>query len=103
MANTTGQHWQVLGYSGTSGTKLITPFRSPTGALTLFALSSDQATGSVSIGNLPRGTEFRVLLWNADGTGKVTDGGRVNAEGNGTVTVSMPAGGMVALTTLAGQ
>ena len=102
MANTTGQHWQVLGYSGTSGAKLITPFRSPTGELTLFALSSDQAAGSVSVGDLPRGTEFKVLLWNADGSGKVTDGGRVNAGGSGTVTVSIPAGSMVALTTVQG-
>lgn len=100
MANTTGQHWQVLGYSGTSGAKLITPFRSPTGELTLFALSSDQAAGSVSVGDLPLGTEFKVLLWNADGNGKVTDGGRVNAGGTGTVTVPVPAGSLVALTTI---
>src|SRR5690348_2538854 len=31
MANTTGQHWQVLGQSGGSGAKLITPVRGPDG------------------------------------------------------------------------
>ena len=99
MANTTGQHWQVLGQSGTSGAKLITPLRGPKGELTLFVMSTDTAASSVTIGNLPRGTEFKVLDWNADGTGKITVGGRVNAGGDGAVTVETPAEGMVALTT----
>jgi hypothetical protein len=100
MANTTGQHWQVLGQSGTSGAKLITPFRSPNGDLTLFALSSDNNAGTVTVGDLPPLAEFHVLLWNADGSGKVTDGGHVNAGLNGTVTIAVPAGGMAALTTM---
>jgi hypothetical protein len=100
MANTTGQHWQVLGYQGSSGAKLITPFRSPSGDLTVFALSTDQAEAGFSIGNLPAGAEFRVLVWNGNGSGTVTDGGRVNAGGTGTITVHVPAGSFVALTTL---
>lgn len=100
MANTTGQHWQVLGAQGTSGAKLIAPFRGPSGDLTLFALSSDQAEASFSIGNLPRGTEFHVLQWNADGAGDVSNAGAVNSGGSGTVTVHAPAGSLVALTTL---
>lgn len=100
MANTTGQHWQVLGQSGTSGAKLITPFRGPNGQLTLFAMSTDETASTIAIGDLPRGTDFQVLLWNGDGSGKVTNGGRVNAGGNGIVTVNAPAGGMVALTTV---
>jgi hypothetical protein len=99
MANTTGQHWQVLGYSGTSGPKLITPFRSPTGDLTLFAMSTDQTATAVSIGDLPPGAEFRELVWNADGGGKVTESGGVNTGPSGTITVSVPAGSLVALTT----
>jgi hypothetical protein len=100
MANTTGQHWQVLGQSGASGAKLITPFRGPNGALTLFVMSTDGSASPVTIGDLPRGTEFKVLVWNADGSGKVTDGGTVNAAGSGSVTVHTPAQGMVALTTV---
>ncbi|HZL29273.1 MAG TPA: hypothetical protein VFC39_22295 [Acidobacteriaceae bacterium] len=100
MANTTGQHWQVLGQNGTSGAKLITPFRSPTGDLTLFALSSDGAAASVSVGDLPAGAEFNVLLWNADGSGQVTYGGRVNAGRSGTIAVSIPAGSFAAVTTM---
>jgi hypothetical protein len=103
MANTSGQHWRVVGYSGTSTVKVITPLLSPTGDFTIFALSSDQAASSVSLGNLPAGTEFRMLVWNADGLGKVSDGGRVNTEGTGTLTVSVPAGSLVALTSMAGK
>jgi hypothetical protein len=79
---------------------LITPFRSPDGELTLFAMSTNEVAGSVTIGDLPRGTEFQILVWNNDGSGKVTNGGRMNAGGNGAVTVSVPAEGMVALTTV---
>jgi len=100
MANTTGQHWQVLGIDGTSGAKLISPFRSPNGELTVFAISTDQAAASITIGNLPRGTNFNVLAWNSDGTGKLSNLGKVNADGTGTVTVNAPAGSMLALTTL---
>ena len=103
MANTTGQHWQVVGQSGASSAKIVTPFVSPTGDLTVFALTSAPAASSVSVGNLPVGAEFRVLVWNADGSGKVSDGGRVNAGGTGTVTVPVPAGGFVSLTTMAGK
>ncbi|HET8638347.1 MAG TPA: hypothetical protein VFL96_15965 [Acidobacteriaceae bacterium] len=100
MANTTGQHWQVLGQSGSSSADLVTPFRGPNGELTLFAMKTDETAGTITIGDLPRGTEFHVLVWNSDGAGKVTDGGRVNATGTGTVTVNVPAEGMVALTTM---
>jgi hypothetical protein len=100
MANTTGQHWQVNGIDGSSAAKLVTPFRSPQGDLTVFALSTDQAAASFTIGNLPRGAEFNVFVWNADGTGQVSAIGKVNASGTGTVSVNAPAGSMVALTTL---
>lgn len=100
MANTTGQHWRVLGLQGTSGAKLVAPFRSPSGDQTVFALSSDQNDATFTIGNLPRGTEFNVLLWNADGAGGVSSAGTVNSEANGVVTVHPPGGSMVALTTL---
>lgn len=100
MANTTGQHWQVLGVNGTSGAKLVSPFRSPNGDLTLFAISTDEGAASFTIGNLPRGTELNVLAWNADGSGQVSNLGTVNAGGSGTVTVNAPAGSMLALTTL---
>jgi hypothetical protein len=102
MANTTGQHWQVLGVNGTSESnpKIVTPFRSPSGDLTLFALSTDKAAADFTIGNLPRGTEFNVLTWNADGSGTISNTGTVNTGGSGSVTIHAPGTSMVALTTM---
>lgn len=104
MANTTGEGWQVLGYnnSDTTGLKLITPFRGPNGEWTVFALNRDGTAGTFSIGSLPANTEFKVLVWNGDGAGKVAEAGTVNSGAGGAVTVEVPAGSMVALTTVAG-
>lgn len=100
MGNTTGKDWQVLGYRGASGAKLITPFRSPSGDWTVFALSTDQAAASFSVGGLPADTDFKVLLWNGDGSGKVTSAGSVNSGPSGTVTLDAPAGSLAVLTTV---
>lgn len=102
MANTTGQHWQVVGYEGVSGAKLITPFRDPRGNLTLFSMSTDQAAASFSVGDLPPWRAFKVLTWNADGTGGVTNGGIINSGVTGTVHFSAPAESMVVLTAVPG-
>ncbi|KRE36490.1 hypothetical protein [Paenibacillus sp. Soil724D2] len=100
MGNTTGKAWQVLGYEGSSGAKLITPFRSPSGDWTIFALSTDQTATTFSVGDLPANTDFKVMVWNADGSGKVTSSGSVNSGVTGTVNVQAPAGSMVVLTTV---
>lgn len=101
MANTTGQHWQALGYHGSAGTKLITPFRSPSGALTVLALNTSGDAASFSVGDLPSHTTFNMLVWNADGSGKVTSGGAIDSGVSGSIHVDTPAQGLVALTTVA--
>ncbi len=98
MANTTGQHWRVLGCSGSSGAKLISPFVGPWGARTLFAMSTDGAASAVTVGNLGRGQNFRVLVWNAKGKGQISPAGWVNTGATGTLTIQIPAQGVVALT-----
>jgi hypothetical protein len=100
LANTTGQHWQTLAQHGSSGAKLIAPFRGP-GGLTVMAMSTDAAAASFTIGDLPSNTAFRVLIWNADGSGKVTQAAGVNSGADGIVSVSAPAGSVLALTTVA--
>jgi hypothetical protein len=62
-------------------------------------MSTDQAATTASIGDLPAGVEFREFVWNGDGSGQVTESGTVNAGPNGTITVAVPAGSLVALTT----
>jgi hypothetical protein len=100
MANTTGQHWQTLGLQGSSGARLIAPFRSPQGNLTLLAMSTDAAAAPFTIGNLPANTAFHVLLWNADGSGRVTAAADVNSGPAGAILLNVPAGSVVALTTV---
>lgn len=101
MANTTGQHWQALEMHGSSGAKLITPFRSPSSSMTVLAMSTDGAAASFAVGDLPANTAFHVLVWNGDGAGKVTASADVNSGAAGVVAVNAPAGSVVALTTVA--
>ncbi|MFK7694990.1 hypothetical protein [Paenibacillus sp. HJGM_3] len=100
FGNATSVGWQVLGYNGTSGAKLITPYKGPNSELTLFALSTDQAAASFSIGDLPANTNFNVIIWNADGSGQLSNAGNVNSGNTGTVSVNAPAGSLVCLTTV---
>jgi|SRR5579859_295824 len=100
MANTTGQDWQALGYHGSADSKLIAPFRSPSGDLTFFALNTNAAATSFAIGDLPANTSFNVLVWNADGSGKVSSAGTANSGPSGAVQVNAPVQSLVALTTV---
>jgi hypothetical protein len=99
MANTTGQHWQALGLHGSSAAKLVAPLRSPSGSLTVMAMSTDGAAAAFTVGDLPPKTAFSVLIWNADGSGKITAAPAVSSDATGTVSVSAPAGSVLALTT----
>ena len=104
MAHTAGQHSQVLGQHGSADTLLFTPFRNSSGALTLFGLNSEYpatTSANISVGDLPVNTTFNVLVWNSDGSGKVTSLGTVNSGPNGFVSFSAPAQGLTALTTVA--
>ena len=103
MAHTAEQHSQVLGQHGSAGTLLITPFRSPSGDLTLFGLNSEYPSqaANISVGDLPANTTFNVLVWNSDGSGKITNIGTVNSGLNGFVSFSVPAQGLTVLTSAA--
>lgn len=104
MAHTAGQHWQVLGQHGSANTLLMTPFRSPSGDLTLFGLNSEYpatTAATISVGDLPANTTFNVLAWNSGGSGKITSLGTVNSGPNGFVSFTAPVEGLTALTTAA--
>src|SRR5581483_9763115 len=58
LANTTGQHWQALGLHGSSAAKLVAPLRSPSGSLTVMAMSTDGAAAAFTVGDLPPKTAF---------------------------------------------
>ena len=100
MANTTGQHWEALGYNGASGNKMITPVTDPSGDVTVFAMSTDGAAASFTVGDLPANENFHELVWNADGSGTITTAPDINSGAAGAVVVNAPAGSVVALTTV---
>ena len=52
-----------------------------------------------SIGGLPPNTSFRLLLWNADGTGQNREVGRIDSDATGTLQISVPRYAVFALTT----
>ena len=58
--------------------------------------------GSVSyrLGGLPPNTRFRLLVWNADGSGTNIEIGFVDTDSNGTIEFSVPLQGVFALTTV---
>jgi hypothetical protein len=100
MSNAAGQGSQVLGQEGAAGTKMITPFRSASGDYTVFALNTDDSAGATfHIGNLPADTEFHIIIWNADGSGKLSAAGSINSGAAGAVAAEVPAGAMAAITT----
>jgi hypothetical protein len=103
MANATGPGWRALGVDRAAGgpeANLITAFAGPSGEQTLFALSTDSASASFSIGNLPRRTEFDVRVWNGAGDGAIASAGRVSSTESGVLAVDAPAQSMVCLTTV---
>ncbi len=102
MDHTTAQGWQVLGFHGSSGKKMISYFHGPQGALTVFGLNYDYgatAPASIIVGDLPPNTLFNVWLYNANGQSKVSSGGTVNSGPYGFVDVDAPNRGMVAVST----
>ena len=52
------------------------------------------------LGGLPPNTLFRLIVWNADGSGTNVDIGFVDTDSNGTIDVSVPLQGVFALTTV---
>jgi hypothetical protein len=88
-------------------TKVLTGYISPAGNLTVLGL--DTRGGMVgttsaelvpySIGGLPPNTSFRLVLWNADGSGRNREVGRLSTDATGTVQIAVPRYAVFALTT----
>ena len=98
--------WRVLGVPGYSAAKLVTAYAGPFGQYTVIGLdrAGGQFNGPVDtlvpyrIGGLPPATTFRLVLWNADGSGTLSDGPPVTTDGNGIASFSVPQHAVFALT-----
>jgi cellulase (glycosyl hydrolase family 5) len=106
---TTQPGWRVVGVPGASGGKLVTAYTGPMGAVTVIGLDRNggrlnDASGppvAYVIGGLPPSTTFRVVLWNADGSGSLSQGPTVPTDANGVATLTVPQHAVFALTTAA--
>ena len=98
--------WRVVGVPGASGGRLVTAYAGPMGQFSVIGL--DRAGGqlndgsgapvSYSIGGLPAQTTFRLVLWNADGSGTLSSGPRVTTDALGVATFAVPQHAVFALT-----
>lgn len=101
-----GRIAQLVGV-GDPASKELTAYISPAGDITILGL--DTRGGMIrttsaelvpyAIGGLPPNTSFRLLLWNADGTGENREVGRLDSGPTGTVGLSIPRYAVFALTT----
>ena len=87
--------------------KLVTAYIAPSGDVTILGLDTDGATiapgwdpVSYRLGGLQPNTRFRLLVWNADGSGTNIEIGFVDTDSNGTIEFSVPLQGVFALTTV---
>jgi hypothetical protein len=102
-----GRIVEVVPAAGADLTKLVTAYIAPSGDVTILGLDTDGAAIAAgwdpvvySLGGLTPNTRFRLLIWNADGSGTNIDIGFVDTDSNGTIEFSVPLQGVFALTTV---
>ena len=97
----------VVPAAGADPTKLLTAYIAPSGDMTILGLDTDGAAIAAGwdpvvyrLAGLPPTTRFRLLVWNADGSGRNTDIGFVDTDPAGRIELSIPEQGVFALTTV---
>jgi hypothetical protein len=102
-----GRIVQVVRAPGVPASKALTGYISPAGDITILGLETRGGMyGTTSaelvqytVGGLPPNTSFRLLLWNAEGTGENREVGRLDSDPTGTLQLSIPKYAVFALTT----
>jgi hypothetical protein len=97
----------VVPAAGADPAKLLTAYIAPSGDVTILGLDTDGAAVAAGwdpivyrLGGLPPNTRFRLLAWNADGSGTNIDIGFVDTDSSGSIEFSVPLQGVFALTTV---
>jgi hypothetical protein len=104
---TTEPGWRIVGVDGDAGNQLLTAYDSVDGMLTVAGLDRDggqsnDASGgpsSYGVAGLPTLTTFRLLVWNADGAGRVSETQMVTTDALGVARFMVPEHAVWALTT----
>ena len=97
----------VVARPGTDPAKLLTAYVSPASDLTILGLDRNGAGISAtpyapvaySIGGLPPNRLFRLIFWNADGTGTNREIGFIASDPDGVIEFAAPLQAVFALTT----
>jgi hypothetical protein len=97
----------VVPATGADPKKLLTAYIAPSGDMTILGLDTDGTRITAGwdpivykLGGLPATTRFRLLVWNADGSGRNVDIGFVDTNAAGQIELSVPVQGVFALTTV---
>jgi hypothetical protein len=106
FTTTTEPGWRVLGVPGWDGTKLVTAYEGPFGQFTVIGLDRagaqlDDGSGPAipyTIGGLPPGVTFRLVVWNADGGGTLSHAASVTTDARGVAAFTVPQQAVFALT-----
>jgi hypothetical protein len=110
MTLTTRPGWSVVDVERAptgSMSKLLAGYLSPASNVTILGLDTDGARGFAphdpvpySIGGLPPNTLFRLVFWNADGSGTDVDIGFLDSGPNGEIRFDVPLDAVFAATSL---
>ncbi|HEY9723568.1 MAG TPA: hypothetical protein V6D47_16270 [Oscillatoriaceae cyanobacterium] len=79
--------------------QLMSSFKGPNGQSAVFALNGRSRRGAMTLTGLPPGKRYHVAVWNEGGKGGLKSRKPITVAKNGTLTVQVPASGVVALAT----
>jgi hypothetical protein len=104
---TTEPGWRIVGLDGEAGGKLMTAYNSTDGMLTIVGLDREDAQfdddsrgpGVYSVAGLPSLTTFKLVVWNRDGTGRLSSDQLVTTDALGIAKLTVPQHAVWALTT----
>jgi len=100
--------WSVVSVGADAGTRLVSAYQGPGGALTVLGLDTagaqltgtSQSETSYTIGGLPPQTRFHLAVWNELGNGGILNEPDVQTDASGVVTFTAPLQAVFALTTM---
>jgi hypothetical protein len=100
--------WKVVGLDGASGTQLLAGYTGPNGGVAIIGLDTAgaQLNGlsptqvAYNVGGVPPNTAFQLLVWNADGSGRLAPATTVRSDAAGVLNLSVPLHAVFAVTTV---
>jgi hypothetical protein len=104
---TTEPGWRIVGVDGEAGEKLLTAYDSPDGKLTVVGLDRaggqlNDASGGPStytVAGLPTLTTFKLVVWNGDGSGRLSSDQELVTDALGIAHLTVPQHAVWSLTT----